>query len=437
MSGRVAGALARGALALGTLIAMGAIFEVGLRLAGFEAIYDVYSKPSVLWRHDPLLGWHHEPLHQERYVGPRPWPVEFETRIKINSLGLRGPELAPRPPRGRRVLVLGDSVVAGFEVEAEETFAARLAPLLAGQLGAPVQTINGGVRGYGTDQSLLYYRERGRRLGAEVVVFVHSVNDFRNNMTLHRRRRPFGKGAFALEGTEEEIREGRARLVLRGTPVPRYSLCSQVVMTDAFEVQHSGGLLARALCGVETRLSDHSALFTLMTMRLRQNPALVHWLYGLAGSDGGGVPEPVDTSEAEGWHFGFVPSGEGGGALASLEFPRVFAAGVAHAEPRGEAEPQQREARFVLGARLLVELAREVEADGAQLVIVMNQLQRGRIETAPIEAAGARIVSIPFPAAAAAGRAWRWQNDGHFNELGHELAADALAPYVLEALVAR
>src|SRR6185503_13206306 len=73
-----------------------AVFEVGLRLTGHVAIYEMYSKPSLFWRYDQLLGWSHEPGASGEFVGPRPWPVEFRGKVEINSLGLRGPEIPVR-----------------------------------------------------------------------------------------------------------------------------------------------------------------------------------------------------------------------------------------------------------------------------------------------------------------------------------------------------
>jgi hypothetical protein len=33
-----------------------AVAEVGIRMAGFQPVFDVYSKPSLFWIHDRLLG---------------------------------------------------------------------------------------------------------------------------------------------------------------------------------------------------------------------------------------------------------------------------------------------------------------------------------------------------------------------------------------------
>ncbi len=91
------------------------VAEISLRLGGYEPIYQVYSKPSIFWRHDDLLGWSHTPSTTGIYVGPRPWPVEFETPVRINALGLRGPELPPRDPQTPRLLILGDSMAAALK----------------------------------------------------------------------------------------------------------------------------------------------------------------------------------------------------------------------------------------------------------------------------------------------------------------------------------
>src|SRR5688572_19122022 len=87
-----------------SIAVVAAIFEIGLRLTGHVAIYEMYSKPSMFWRYDELLGWSHEPGARGEFVGPRPWPIEFRGKVAINSLGLRGPEIPVREPAERRIL---------------------------------------------------------------------------------------------------------------------------------------------------------------------------------------------------------------------------------------------------------------------------------------------------------------------------------------------
>lgn len=401
--------LARLLLLAASFAAMALLFEAGLRLAGYEAIYEVYSKPSLLWRADPLLGWHHQPNRSEVYVGPRPWPIEFETPIEINSLGLRGPEVVPLPPGGHRILFLGDSVVAGFEVRQEETFVQLTGELMEGALGVAVQSLNGGVRGYGTDQSLLWYGARGRALRADLVVFVHSLNDTRNNMTLHRQRRPFGKPAFALR---PDGSSGSLELV--GSPVPDYPLCAQVGLDLRFEVVRQDGTASRLLCRFETGLADRSALFTFVTYRLRQNPALLHRLR----SFGAERVDPVSARSA-----GFE-------ALRRVAAPLSVAVAQA-ASPLPEVTP-----RYALTSRLLIELASEVRRSGAQLLILIRESELDRMDEHAIHAEGALARTLVIPETLSGGRRLQFVNDAHFNALGHRLSAELIAPVLLELLAA-
>src|SRR5207248_1386228 len=102
-----------GLLAGSTLVCL-LVLEVAFRIAGYQPIYSVYSEPELFWKHDARLGWVLQPGASGTYVGPRPFPIEFRAKVRINSLGFRGPEVTPVPPGGRRVLLLGDSQAAGF-----------------------------------------------------------------------------------------------------------------------------------------------------------------------------------------------------------------------------------------------------------------------------------------------------------------------------------
>jgi lysophospholipase L1-like esterase len=372
--------------------------EVGLRLAGYEALYDVYSKPELFWQHDERLGWSLEPGARGRYRGPRPFPMEFDSPIEINSLGLRGPELSARQPGELRVLILGDSFVVGFEVEQHETFAALLEAQLRGRFERPVRVINAGVRGYGTDQSLLWFRERGRALRPDLVVAVFSANDFEDNVTLHRVRRPFGKGAFALRPS--------GALELLGVPVPRYELCSAVALNEAYETVRIDGLLSRAGCWLQTRLADHSALFTLLATGLARAPALVRLLQGV------GEPNPKGAALETAWR------------TRAADGLRV--AGVPAASP---SSPERAALEGELTTALLQALARDVRANGARFLLLMTPSHWERVDLRALRAdqIDPRFVSMP---AGILPRQIRFRNDSHLNALGHRLLAEGLAPLV-------
>jgi len=378
--------LARVLLLVISLGLVGAVAEIALRALGYSAIYDVYSRPSILWRHDSLLGWHHQRNTTQRYIGPRPWPIEFDTEVSINSLGLRGPELKPVPKGGKRLLFLGDSIVAGFEVEQDQTFVARSGRRLTRSLGYPVEAINGGVRGYGTDQTYLWYREYGKALEPDWVVFVHAVNDPRNNMTLHRMRRPFGKAAFQLDSS------GELRLV--GAPVRPYPMCSHWALDVAFEPTRYDGWMARSYCWLETRLANQSAFFTWLTFRVRENAWLLHKIWYWA------VPDGIDR-------------------VAQWIGP-----GVAYAVPSNEQTIEG--ASYRLTSRLLVALAREVRSGGARLLIVARETELNRMDVEAIRAEGARTVSLEITPQRSRGRPVTFENDGHFNDLGHRIASELL-----------
>ena len=353
--------------------------EGAVRLLGYQPIWSFYSKPSVFWQHDPLLGWSHKPNSQGTYVGPKPWPVEFSTPVEINSDGLRGPDVAPLPEHGKRVLFIGDSMLASFEVEYQKTFPMLIGAELTRTLGVPVQVINAGVRGYGTDQSYLYFRERGSKYRPDLVVHIHSANDPRENTEVHRMMQPLGKAAFRV-GPD-------GSLALLGEPVPHYPVCSQYNVTAQFEIVRTDRLSERLFCNIETALLDYSALGTVVTYGLRRHPKL------LAGIHVGAQPRAA-----------FVVSQGMEDQSSRVTEALLRALGG--------------EALRVTGRRLLI------IGDDRNLGVGFD---RDRIaDRADVfsyeEIWSDRPDEINF------------KNDGHFTELGHERIARLVAPQLAERL---
>jgi lysophospholipase L1-like esterase len=131
------------------------------------------QRTRVLYtEYDPLLGWKKTPGARARYERR-----EFQTDVVINSLGLRDRERTLTPAPGTfRLLALGDSYIEAFQVAEDEMVTQRLERSLSGR-DCALEVINGGSTGYSTDQELLFYREEGRRFEPRVVLLFFYYND--------------------------------------------------------------------------------------------------------------------------------------------------------------------------------------------------------------------------------------------------------------------
>ena len=99
--------------------------------------------------------------------------------VRVNDLGLRGPATTAEPAPGvHRVLALGDSVVFGEGLQAEEALPALLERELAERTGERWEVLNAGVEGYNTEAELGFLRRRGLALRPETVVIAFNLNDY-------------------------------------------------------------------------------------------------------------------------------------------------------------------------------------------------------------------------------------------------------------------
>jgi hypothetical protein len=148
--------------------------------------------------YDPMLGFELEPGAEGEYRGVSLLAdnPHIRTPVKINSLGLRGPERSiDKPPGVRRVLVLGDSFVLALEVPYEQTLTAQLEARASGR----VEAFAFGMTSYGQAQEWLWLKHTGVALQPDVVLLmVHLGNDIEDNHL------PFGTGHsrpyFARQG---------------------------------------------------------------------------------------------------------------------------------------------------------------------------------------------------------------------------------------------
>ena len=179
--------------------------------------------------------------------------AEFDYVFRTNSLGFRGREVAESKPAGhRRLVVLGDSFVAGVGVSDEAVFTERLADDLAPRR---VDVVNLGRAGTSTIRELTLYKQIGRRFEPDVVLLVYYLgNDL---------------AEVVEEETDEELADWRPAGSLRQL-APLW--CPNIYLELAMQKRRS-------------RAADAN--------RQRTEAEVVAWIRGEAGSGG------VDADLAE------------------------------------------------------------------------------------------------------------------------------------------
>ncbi len=117
-------------------------------------------------------------IHSNAFGGD----AEFEVEIRLNKLGFRGDDIAARPPDdSQRLLIIGDSYAAGWEVPDDAMWSAWLSRALT-SASPSYDVANIGFPGLGTDREFLLYQAYGRTLNPDVVILVIYVqNDVYDN----------------------------------------------------------------------------------------------------------------------------------------------------------------------------------------------------------------------------------------------------------------
>jgi hypothetical protein len=194
---RIATAANFGLLA-GSLLIVALASELGLRLFCNRLLGQTEDERTLTYRYDPQLGWFPIPNSGKQFTGHR------TIHIRHNSRGFRDREPAANGRPG--VIFLGDSLVWGFDVEAEERFTERLQALHPNWAVS-----NLGVSGYGTDQEYLLL-QRWFDQYKPAVVFLLICGDNDNEDNAWNFRGGYYKPYYTIAG---------GGLKLNGVPVPK------------------------------------------------------------------------------------------------------------------------------------------------------------------------------------------------------------------------
>ena len=384
----------RALLIAASLVVALALGEVGLRVFGF-------AYPS-LYVSDDVTGW-------RLRAGAEGWNrTEGEAFVRINSQGLRDREHSVDKPEGvYRIAVLGDSYAEALQVGLEDTFWFLLPGKLAECGFAPgkrIEAINFGVSGYGTAQALLTLRERAWSYSPDLVLLAFFPgNDVRNNSKElePERERPFF-----------ELRRGELVLDASFTGDPAYLAVKRVGEQRAVLQRLRLYQLLRKLRAGRTPLRHDAPIAVALADGMGDHAGLAE-----QGLDELVFREPGDAAWVDAWEV--TES-----LLAALHEEtsargtRFLVAALSNAGAvHPDAELRRRYAELLRVPDLFypeTRIRRFGKRHGIDVVALGPQMQR-HADTTQTYLHGFPNSRIGF---------------GHWNRLGHELAASLIADHL-------
>ena len=351
------------------------LFELGARL--FVDAWAPQHGVRNFWTQDPRLGWVHVPSAQGRHVHH-----DFEVDVATSAQGFRDePVSFERTPGRRRVLFLGDSFGFGYGVERGE-----LLPDLLEARFADSEFVNASVAGYGTDQQLLFFRERGYRYEPDLVLYLFHPNDVEDNNAPRRYRYP--KPQFLLDDEGE--------LQLTGVPVPTLSLR-----------QKFGRFLQQRTY----------VLYRVWDWRDQLRAVWRAW-----------------QAETEAEEVARAPAREPSAASAPKRKPSPAQQEWTELDHPTRPPKPGRNQDFRVSRALVEALAREVTSRGARFAVVSigGAPDPRELLTATLRRIGVPYLPLDDAFDEVVARNFKFQHDPHWNAAGHALAADAVERWLRE-----
>jgi hypothetical protein len=162
------------------------VVMLAVAVGGNEIYQRVANKAfgDAIWpmRFDPAAGLTFEPNAEIRWTNQ----LDFWTRERTNSLGFLDWEPAQPKPAGRfRVMLVGDSFVEGAQLSNAAKVQTLLASRLEEQLGeGRVDVVSIALSGTGQANQIGLYEAFGKPLAPDLVVLLAVSNDFADNSPL-------------------------------------------------------------------------------------------------------------------------------------------------------------------------------------------------------------------------------------------------------------
>lgn len=416
-------------LGLGLLLPLLAL-EMGVRVLGLAPPPE--PNPAI-WQPHPLMGWWHIPysggLFHSQYN-------EFEADVRINARGLRDREIGyDNPTKALRILSLADSFGEALQVNLEKTYHKQLEGLLTDSLNRPVEVINGGVGGWGTDQEAIFYVAEGFRYEPKVVLLAFFVrNDTVNNygpLELASVSGSQQKEFFSLSPDGElipppEREKAKAEAEAKGVEIKGNDAQS----SPQVKPDHHPVLLPLA-----DTLWQGSALYRLIVPYLRDIPPVVQKIgaSGILGGEGV-VRAGHPTTPVHFFVYQSPPNADFEAAWTlteaiikrlrdEVENPGAKLAVVIIGAPE-QVYPVEGE-RLLAANPALQDLTLDLELPNRRLGTFLAAEQIPYLDLLPVFRQAANDPATP---------PLHFRHDGHWTVAGHKLAAEAIQKFLLDEL---
>jgi lysophospholipase L1-like esterase len=133
-----------------------------------------FGWPKGLFEADPDLGIRMVP----NFTGSQEEDT-FRVDVRVNALGMRGPEVGPKAPGEARILCVGDAETFGHGVEESQAWPAQLEAAMRARGVAAARALNAGVMAYGPAQETAWFPKLAAEVRPDVAVVGFTVaNDF-------------------------------------------------------------------------------------------------------------------------------------------------------------------------------------------------------------------------------------------------------------------
>ena len=289
------------------------LLEIVLRFFfhGLLFIPDTNTSPEhQFWQHSAVVGWEPVPNASGNFSNGA-----YDGAVTYDEHGIRkNSQNGTRAENYENIFFIGDSTTASLEVDDNETVPAVLEQLLRRD-GHEVNVINLGVRGYGTDQSVLRAKAYASRYKPAQIIYMYTDNDVFNNNTIKRPYRKYGKGVYIHEAVSPTYEPARF-------PVPKYgSTYAGLVVLDSdcrpiiYELDHQPDKLNQSTNAqsspVKRLLTEFS--YTYRALRYIRNRLAPNPEQDSAGSD----PYQLAIKQGVKWSDDFLYAYMNGGSLRS------------------------------------------------------------------------------------------------------------------------